>query len=398
LEMAGLMPAAILVLNARSSSLKATLFQLPHQPLPVTPIQPLWNAHVSWGNSRPKELTGPLLRTLWEGSQAVIAGPHEIAAIGHRIVHGGRKFRDPARITPALRSELAGLSEIAPEHNCLAAAIIEQTDAIFGGRTPQFAVFDTAFHATLPERALVYGGPYEWLNMGIRRYGFHGLSHRYMVRRAAEMLGRSTAEVNLITCHLGNGCSLAAIRGGASVDTTMGYTPLEGLMMGSRSGSLDPAILIHLQRKHGMSAEELYRILNEEAGLKGVSGLSSDMRDIEKAKAGGNSRAALAFDCFVQQLCREIGAMLASTGPPDAIVFAGGIGEHSFEVRQAACDRFAAWGVKVEPEKNRHAKPDADISAADATTRVLIVQAQEDWEIAQEVQRMLAGLAGESGG
>jgi acetate kinase len=305
----------------------------------------------------------------------LLRGPQEIVAVGHRIVHGGDRFRDPVRITPMVVSQLAELADMAPEHNYRQIQLIEQAQTVFGSGTPQVAVFDTAFHATLPCPAYTYGGPYEWLKAGIRRYGFHGLSHRYATRKAAELLGRNTAEVNLITCHLGNGCSLAAIKGGVSVDTTMGFTPLEGLLMGSRSGSVDPAILIHLQRKHGHSVDELDRILNEKSGLKGLSGISSDMRDIEAAREKGEPRAVLAFDCFVHQLCRGIGAMLASTGVPDAIVFTGGIGENSAAVRDAACDRFSF------------------LSAGGSKARVLVVKAQEEWEIAQDVQRTLADPA-----
>lgn len=376
----------ILILNAGSSSLKATLFKRLDGHARVSPPEPLWRLNESMHDP---SIAEPLLRKLWEGSGAVLGGPDEIAAVGHRVVHGGDRFLDPTPITASVQSQLAELAEIAPEHNRLQTIIIERAAAILGPKIPQIAVFDTAFHATLPEPAYVYGGPYEWLKMGIRRYGFHGLSHRYAARRAAELVGRKPSEVNLITCHLGNGCSLTAIRDGVSVDTTMGFTPLEGLLMGSRSGSVDPAILIHLQRKRGATPEVLDRILNKESGLKGISGISSDMREIEAARAHGEVRAELAFNCFVHQLCRGIGGMMASTGLPDALVFTGGIGENSAAVREATCGRFASFRIDIDRERNLRAKPDLDISAPGSAVRVLVIRAQEDWEIANDVERVL---------
>jgi acetate kinase len=382
------MPAAILVLNGGSSSIKAALFEFPDG-------SRTWEAQRQIpAGAKAEDFIEPILRTLWEGQGAVLSGPRDIGAVGHRIVHGGNRFRDPVRINKEVRRQLAELGDFAPEHNCLELAIIDRTEAVLGTQTAQIAVFDTAFHSTLPERAYVYGGPYEWLETnGIRRYGFHGLSHRYATGRASELLGRPVSEVNLITSHLGNGCSLAAVRGGISVDTTMGFTPLDGLLMGSRSGSVDPAILTHLQRKHGLNPDDLDRILNEESGLKGLSGLSADMREIEAAKERGDVRATLAFDCFVHQLCRGIGAMLASLNALDAIVFTGGIGEHSAAVRQTACDRFRLLGLEIDKHSNARAKPDIDISAPGSTVRVLVIKAQEDWEIAQDVQRTLVSGA-----
>jgi acetate kinase len=292
-----------------------------------------------------------------------------VDAVGHRIVHGGR-FRESVRVTPEVKAEIERLASFAPEHNCREVEGIEAAEQLFGAEVPHVAVFDTAFHASMPEEASIYAGPYEWIGQGIRRYGFHGISHQYVARRAAELLDRPLESLRLVTCHLGNGCSLAAVRDGRSVDTTMGFTPLEGLMMGTRSGSVDPGVLIHLMRHCGHSADDLDRVLNRESGLKGISGVSSDMRDIERAMREGNPRARLAFEVFVHRLCAGIGAMTASAGGVDAIVFTGGIGENSQAVRSAAVERLAWLGLAIG-------------------RNVLVVPTQEEREIARETAAVL---------
>jgi acetate kinase len=235
----------------------------------------------------------------------------------------------------------------------------------------------------------VYPGPYEWLEQGIRRYGFHGISHQYSSRRAAEILGRDLKSLRLVTCHLGDGCSLAAIRGGVSVDTTMGYTPLDGLMMGSRSGAVDPGILIHLLHHGGYDAERLDRVLNHGSGLKGISGLSEDMREIEAAMAQGHERARLAFEIYVHRVRAGIGAMATSTAGLDALVFMGGVGENSAAVRAAVCDALGFLGVKLDAGKNAGSPADEDIATPDSAARVLLVHTRENWEIARECVRVL---------
>ena len=256
---------------------------------------------------------------------------------------------------------------------------------------PQVAVFDTAFHAQLPPAAFVYPGPYEWLENGIRRYGFHGISHQYCARRAAQLLNRDLTHLRLISCHLGNGCSLAAIRGGVSVDTTMGFTPLDGLMMGSRSGAIDPGIIIHLLKGGDLTSEKLDNILNRNSGLKGISGLSSDMRQIGDAIAQGNERAQLALDIYIHRLRAGIGAMLASLGGLDALIFTAGVGENSPVVRAAACEAFGFIGLKLDGEKNQHSPVDEDIAAVDSGARVLVIHTQENWEIARECWKSAIG-------
>ena len=282
--------------------------------------------------------------------------PGPVDAVGHRIVHGG-SLRETTRVTAKVRETIAREAEMAPAHNKFELAAIDAAEQVF--RAPQVAVFDAAFHSTLEPAAYVYPGPYDWLNQGIRRYGFHGISHRYASRRASEILGG--ADLRVITCHLGNGASLCAVRDGKSIDTTMGFTPLEGLMMGTRSGSIDPAILIYLIRHHGYTAEQLDQILNRESGLLGVSGISSDMREILAAIGQGNERAKLAFDIYAHRLCRGIGAMAAVLGGADAIVFTGGVGENCAPLRETVAGRLAFLNA-----------------------RTLVIHAEEDWEIARE--------------
>ncbi|HZU25647.1 MAG TPA: acetate kinase [Bryobacteraceae bacterium] len=389
----------ILVLNGGSSGLKAMLWDT--ATLPDRPVPTIWEARVDWGRhagcaelrirtergeetetlpiTSPDQVLQPVLQA------ALAVSPVDVA--GHRVVHGGKAFRETTRITPQVRAEIARLVEFAPEHNRLELEAIDTAERMLPSGTPQVAVFDTAFHSSLPEEAVVYPGPYNWLTDGVRRYGFHGISHQYVSRRAAQILGRD--DLRLVTCHLGNGASLAAVKAGKSIDTTMGFTPLEGLMMGTRSGSIDPGIIIYLVRHCGYRADDLDRILNKESGLKGVSGLSADMRDIEAAMHAGNTRAKLAFDLYIHRLCREIGGMVASLGGVDALVFTAGIGENSTLVRQRACTQFAFLGVELDGEKNAASPADVDIATTESTVRVLVVRTEEDWEIARECHRIV---------
>jgi acetate kinase len=307
-----------------------------------------------------------------------------VDVVGHRIVHGG-KFREAHVLTSEVRAAIAQEAEIAPAHNRLELAAIDTVDHVIGTHVTQVAVFDTAFHSTLPPAAYVYAGPYAWLDQGIRRYGFHGISHQYAARRASELLGSKSPR--LITCHLGNGASLAAIRDGHSIDTTMGFTPLEGLMMGSRSGSVDPAILIHLMR-HGKTADQLDDLLNRQSGLLGISGISGDMREILAAAESGHERARLAFEIYAHRLVREMGGMLAVLGGLDALVFTGGVGENCPPLRDAAARHLAFMGLKLDSTKNAAPDADMDVAAADSAVRVLVIHAEEEWEIARECYRL----------
>ncbi|HXR66652.1 MAG TPA: acetate/propionate family kinase, partial [Ktedonobacteraceae bacterium] len=250
-------------------------------------------------------------------------------------------------------------------------------------RVPQVAVFDTAFHSQMPRVAQVYPGPYAWFEQEIRRYGFHGISHQYCARRSAQLLGQELSLLRIVTCHLGNGCSLAAILGGLSIDTTMGFTPLEGLMMGTRSGTIDPEILLYLQRERGLTPEQLDHLLNHESGLKGISGLSGDMRAILAAAEQGNERAELALDLYVYRLRSCLGSMVAALEGIDVLTFAGGVGEHASAIRSRLCQRLGFLGLAIDENKNAGASGDQDITAENSAVRVLVVHTEEDWEIAR---------------
>ncbi len=401
----------ILVLNAGSSSQKSCLYDLADA-LPEVPPAPIWEAQLDWTHAEGKaELevqtqqgaahneqlesdsrfadTQRMLETLWTGETKVINQPDQIDAVGHRVVHGGEQYSSSTLITPDVKATIADLAAFAPLHNPVNLDGIEIAEQILGTDIPQVAVFDTAFHRQMPEAASVYPGPYEWVEEGIRRYGFHGTSHQYCAERAAQLLGKPLADLKLIVCHLGNGCSLSAIRNGRSVDTTMGFTPLDGLMMGTRSGSVDPGILIHLMRQNNCTADELNHRLNKQSGLKGLSGLSSDMRQIQTAIADGNSRAQLAYDVFIHRLRSCFGSMLMSLNGLDALVFTAGIGEHSAAVRQSVCDGLGFLGIQLDPQKNENHPKDADIATAQSKVRILVIHTQEDWAIARDTWQIL---------
>lgn len=395
----------ILILNAGSSTQKSRLYEITNS-LPDLPAPPLWEADADWtknkstaelkittaqGQTLQEEVSTAsrpvviehMLKTLWSGQTQVIGSPSEISIVGHRVVHGGNEYRESVRITPQVKEAIQRLSSFAPLHNPANLEGVEAVERVLGD-IPQVAVFDTAFHSQILRESAVYPGPYKWFEHGIRRYGFHGISHQYCAHRTAQILGRDLASLRIINCHLGNGCSLAAIQHGHSIDTTMGFTPLEGLMMGSRSGSVDPSILIYLQREKGYSADALDKILNKDSGLQGISGVSSDMRAIHKAIAGGNERAELALNIYIYRLRFFIGAMLATLGSMDVLTFTGGIGEHDALVRARACAAFGFLNLKLDLEKNAISPADTDIATPDSAVRVLIVHTEEDWEIAKE--------------
>jgi acetate kinase len=318
-----------------------------------------------------------------------------LSAVGHRIVHGG-PFTSSVRITPELRSQIVGLAELAPLHNPPSlAALTAAEDAL--PDLPHIAVFDTAFHATLPPDAYTYPIPQNWTReWGIRRFGFHGLSHAYCSRRAAEMLGRSgDAGFRLVICHLGHGCSASAVRGGRCVDTTMGFTPLEGLMMGTRSGSIDPAIVTHVQEKHHLSAEQVEAALNRESGLLGVSGVSSDMRQVLAAAKEGHADARLAISIYVRRVRQAIAALAASLGGIDALVFTAGVGENSAEMRAAVSADLDWLGIAIDPAKNAARPRDADIASGESRGRILVIATREDVTMFREVKHVLGPSSSE---
>ena len=398
----------VLVLNSGSSSQKSFLYEI-GDALPVETPEPLWAATIEWegdsaevsvrklgGNvvraharvASRKEAIRYLLSTLWSGKSRLVEKPTEIDVVGHRIVHGGPHYKHPVRVDAHVRRAIAAVSFFAPLHNRAeldGMDIVEETL----GPVPQVAVFDTGFHSRMPLHAAVYSGPYEWFEQGIRRYGFHGINHGYVVGRAAQMLGKPVESLKLVSCHLGNGCSLAAVRDGHSIDTTMGFTPLEGLMMGTRSGSIDPGVLTYLMRSTHVSGEQLDEILNKRSGLRGISGVSSDMREILAEVKRGNELAQLAFEMFVHRLLAGTGSMAAVLGGMDALIFTGGIGEHSPEVRQKTCANLQFLGVKLDDDRNANPPLDSDIAAPESKVRVLVIGAQEEWAIARECWKLL---------
>ena len=400
----------ILVLNAGSSSQKSCLYDMTTTIPPLAP-QPLWEGKINWTQDKnqaeitvktaigatlqetivsdsPQVQFAYLLSTLIHGATQVIDDLSVIDVVGHRVVHGGQEYKEAVIITEDVKQAIARLCNLAPAHNPAALAGIEAMEKSLGN-IPQVAVFDTGFHNTLPDAAAIYPIPYDFAEKGIRRYGFHGISHQYCANRAAEILGQDLLSLRIITCHLGNGCSLAAIKNGCSVDTTMGFTPLDGLMMGSRSGSIDPSILIYLWQQYNYSSEELDNMLNKLSGLQGISGISSDLRDVIAAKEQGNKRAQLAWDMYVHRLRSGIGAMLASLAGLDVLVFTAGVGEKSAEIRQAACEPWGFLGLKIDVEKNQQQPVDIDIATFDSMVRVLVVETQEDWAIAQQCYKLL---------
>jgi acetate kinase len=314
----------------------------------------------------------------------------EVEAVGHRVVHGGPRHRSSVRVDDDVVDYLDSIADLAPLHNPRAVAAIRAVGEVLPD-APAVAAFDTSFHATMPDAAATYALPREWnQRFGLRRYGFHGLSHASAVRRAADLVGRPASSLRMVTCHLGAGASLCAVRDGRSVDTTMGFTPLAGLVMQTRAGSVDPGLMLWLLEHGGVEVETLSAVLEHQSGLKGLSGTSGDLRDVLEARAGGDDDAALAFDVYVHRLVREIGAMAAAAGGLDVLVFTGGMGEHSPELRAAAADRLGFLGVEVDASANQ-ATADADVTADGAIVRTVVVTAAEDVEVARETAAVLAG-------
>ncbi|MGC1526512.1 MAG: acetate kinase [Phormidesmis sp.] len=397
----------ILVLNAGSSSQKSSLYRFEGKQLPTDPLAPIWEGAIDFGHAgNAAELsvttasgaswaqsleggdrtaaTEQLLQTLWQGPTAVIEAKENIHAVGHRVVHGGHKYPQAVLIDESVKATIDELIPLAPAHNPANLAGVQTAEDLLGTACPQFAVFDTAFHQTLPPAAALYPVPQSWIDKGIRRYGFHGISHQYCAHRAAYLLKKSLDSLRLVICHLGNGCSLCAVDAGRSIDTTMGFTPLDGLMMGTRSGSVDPSILTYMIRAYGYSGQQIDQALNKESGLKGVSGLSGDMREIILAMQQGNDKAKLAFDMYIHRLRAEIAAMTASMKGLDGLVFTAGVGEHAAIVRTSACEGLSFLGLAVSARKNSEGAGDRVISADASAVPVLVIHTREDWQIATQ--------------
>ena len=396
----------VLVLNAGSSSQKSCLYNLNRSI--DTATEPLWEAHLDWmaqsggiltvkSNNTEQEITvkekdtalKTLLDTLTTGDTKVLDSLSEIDAVGHRVVHGGAKYSQPVLIDAEVKKAIADLIPLAPSHNPANLEGIETIEAILP-EVPQVAVFDTAFHSTIPEVAKVYPLPYKYYQAGIQRYGFHGISHQYCANRTSQIL-QQPISLKIITCHLGNGCSLAAINQGICIDTTMGFSPLEGLMMGTRCGSIDPQIPLYLMQEYGLSTEDVNQILNKESGLKGVSGVSADLRTVLAAVSEGNTQAQLAFDIYVYRLVEAIGAMVASLNGLDVLVFTAGVGENSSVVREQTCAGLSYLGLQLDLDANNSQPQDCNIAMDDSQVRVLVINTQEDYEIARSVISLLEG-------
>lgn len=420
----------VLVLNAGSSSQKSCLYDIEGAEVLAQPQLPLWEAQIDWmlrddAEEGTKESAGEgtkegaeesavklrvethmgethvetlsyserektlsyLLTLLIEGPTRVISDLEEIDVVGHRVVHGGQRYRESVLITPDVKAAIDELSVLAPSHNPVNLEGIALMETLLNN-VPQVAVFDTAFHSDLPAAAALYPGPYEWGNQGIRRYGFHGISHQYCARRAAQMLDRSLDALRIVVCHLGNGASLSAVKGGRSIDTTMGFTPLDGLMMGTRSGSIDPGILIYLMRQ-GYSVDELDDWLNKASGLKGISGISHDLREIEAEIQRGNIRAKLARDIYLHRLKSCFGSMLMSLGGVDVVVFTAGVGENAQGIRSMACEGMRFLGAQIDADRNATGEGDRVISTVESAVQILVVHTQEDWAIAQACHQLI---------
>ncbi|MEA1904924.1 MAG: acetate kinase, partial [Candidatus Hadarchaeota archaeon] len=315
----------------------------------------------------------------------VMDGLEEISAVGHRVVHGGEKFGESVLITQDVESAIEEHFSLAPLHNPPNLTCIRACKSLLPD-VPHVAVFDTACHQSMPEHAYIYAIPYELYEAhSIRRYGFHGTSHRYVANRAAKMLDQPLYSLKMVTCHLGNGCSVTAVRDGRSVDTSMGFTPLEGLVMGTRSGDIDPAIVFYLYEDLNMKIAEIDDLLNRRSGLLGISGISNDVRDISKAAAQGNKRAELALKVFSYRVRKYIGAYTAAMGGIDVVVFTGGIGENASNVREMICGELGFLGLKLNFEKNRVASSREEvISQRDSKVKVLVIRTDEEWLIAQD--------------
>ncbi len=360
----------VLVVNAGSSSLKLRVLDEGDQV------------------AGSKDLPAPRGQT----DAAAVAGAVEefgqVDAVGHRIVHGGREFVEPVRLDAEVEARLRALTDLAPLHQPKSLAAVEAVSFVLP-EVPAVACFDTAFHAAMPEAAATYALPPRWRSRwALRRYGFHGLSHAYASRRAAEMVGRPPEGLRVVTCHLGAGASLAAVVGGRSVDTTMGFTPLEGLVMATRSGSVDPGLVLWLEEHVGTPPAELASTLEHRSGLLGLAG-TADMREVLRRAAAGDGAAALALDVYVHRLAGSAAAMTASLGGLDVLVFTGGVGENAPEIRRRTAERLAFLGVGLDADANEQGAGDRDISVAGSAVRTLVIEAREDLQIAHEVRRVL---------
>ncbi|MAD79644.1 MAG: acetate kinase [Planctomycetaceae bacterium] len=397
--------ASILVVNAGSSSVKFAIFDF-------ATLQPTATALLDWrGNSRQASLTLSVpdresachhldvldyrsgvaegLSILRRSSDDAKGTDFAIRVVGHRLIHGGQEIREPVRINAAMKMTIARFARLAPLHIPPGIEAIEATETALPD-ADQIGVFDTAFFAHIPPAAYLYPLPYQWYEQwGIRRFGYHGTSHAYCAERATELIGHDSGELRLIICHLGQGASATAVRGGVAMTNSMGLTPLEGLMMGTRSGTIDPGILIHVQREHGLTVDELDEVLHHRSGLLGLSGVSSDFRKVEDAATGGHSRAQLALDVYAHRVREQIGALTVSLGGLDALVFTGGIGENSTWLRREVCRGLECLEVHLDDDRNETCQPDCDVATCDSQARILVIHTREDLMIARQTRQLI---------
>lgn len=330
-----------------------------------------------------------VLDALVDKEHGVMESMDEINAIGHRVVHGGESFSKSVLIDDVVMKALNDNIALAPLHNPPNIMGIEACKKLMPN-TPQVSVFDTAFHQSIPKHTFLYGIPYEYYEKHkIRKYGFHGTSHKYVAQRAAAMLNKPLEELKIITCHLGNGASICAVDGGKSVETSMGFTPLEGLMMGTRSGDIDPAIVSFLMEKENLTVSEVNNVLNKKSGVLGVSGVSSDFRDIEAAAKEGNERAQLALEKFAQMVKEYIGSYAAVMNGVDALVFTAGLGENSYEMRSNICKDLSFFGIEINQEKNKTRGEEVDVSADNSKVRILVIPTNEELMIARDTMEIV---------
>ena len=393
----------ILVINCGSSSLKYQLFDMDHESVLAKGlverigIDGSQIKHTKTGLETLVQQT-PIpdhkvaiklvLDTLLGSSHGVLTSLDELSAVGHRVVHGGEDFASSVKIDAKVLEAVKRCVPLAPLHNPANIMGIEAVLEVLPN-VPQVGVFDTAFHQTMPQHAFMYGVPYGYYEKyKVRRYGFHGTSHYFVSRRAAEMLGQPIEKLKIITCHLGNGSSITAVDGGKSVDTSMGFTPLAGVLMGTRSGDVDPALLPFIAKTEKMGMDEIDMLLNKKSGLLGISGTSSDLRDVEDAALKGDKRAQLAVNMLNYDIKKFVGAYAAAMGGVDVLVFTAGVGENSIPTRAAVCEGLEFLGIKIDPEKNAVRGKEADISAADSRVRVLVIPTNEELMIARDTKRL----------
>lgn len=393
----------ILVINCGSSSLKYQLFNMENEEVMAKGLVErigIEGSRLVQKNNGDEfvieeamqnhtEAVSHVFDALIDSENGVIASLEEIDAVGHRFVHGGEKMTKSALITDEVKDAINEAAKFAPLHNPANLMGLKACEELLPN-VPNVAVFDTAFHQTMPARTYLYGIDYKYYEEdSIRKYGFHGTSHNYITNRAADLLGKSVEETNIISAHLGNGSSITAVKEGKSFDTTMGLTPLEGLVMGTRSGDLDPAVVTYIEEKDGISASEINNILNKESGVLGVSGVSSDFRDLEDAAKEGNERAQVALDMFTTRTKRYIAGYMAEIEKVDAIVFTGGIGENSIEMREDILKGFEQFGIKIDQEANKVRGGEHVISTEDSKVKVMVIATNEELMIARDTQDLV---------